>query len=314
MSLKTRHDPPTIIRNYHPDDLERLRKLKIELEKRGSSLNPWFLQDLEESLALSHRLSELNAFVAQMKENLIAFLKLKLEMDIERVVLTLVVHPGHRKKSLLLRLIQRAITRARELEAERVLINLQRRPPELKNALLEMGFLSTRKYLELRLDLSKVFIPKTSRKGVHIRPFKSGEEDRLACIQNRAFGGMWGYSSNTIQDIIDRTTLPIFSPQDVLFAFRGKTLLGFCWTMIPPSSRFSYGSSGRIFMIGVDPKYHGRGFGKHLLLAGLSYLKGKGGRMIDLTVDSENRAALALYRSVGFRHRTSTLWYEMSLV
>src|SRR4030042_884217 len=112
MSFKTRHDPPATIRNYHSDDLERLRKLKIELEKRGPSLNPWFLQELEESLALSHRLSELNAFVAEMKENLIAFLKLKLELDIERVVLTLIVHPRHRKKSLLLRLIQRAITRA----------------------------------------------------------------------------------------------------------------------------------------------------------------------------------------------------------
>ena len=314
MSFKTRHDPPATIRNYHSDDLERLRKLKIELEKRGPSLNPWFLQELEESLALSHRLSELNAFVAEMKENLIAFLKLKLELDIGRVVLTLIVHPKHRKKSLLLRLIQRAITRARELEARRVLINLQRRRPELKNALLEMGFLSTRKYLELRLDLSKGLIPKTFRKVVHIRPFKSGEEDRLACIQNRAFGGTWGYSSNTIQDIIDRTTLPIFSPQDVLFAFDGKRLLGYCWTMITPSSRFSYGSSGRIFMIGVNPKYQGRGFGKQLLLAGLSYLKGKGVHMIDLTVDSENSAALALYKSVGFRHRTSTLWYEMSLV
>ena len=67
-------------------------------------------------------------------------------------------------------------------------------------------------------------------------------------------------------------------------------------------------------MIGVDPKYQGRGFGKQLLLAGLSYLKGKGVHMIDLTVDSENSTALALYKSVGFRHRTSTLWYEMSLV
>jgi len=314
MSSKTRHVPPATVRNYHYDDLERLRKLKIELEKRESSLDPWFLQDVEENLALSHRLSELNVFVAETKENLIAFLKLKPELDIGRVVLTLIVHPRHLKRSLLLRLIQRAVIRARELEAKRVLINLQRRRPELKNALLEMDFRSTRRYLELRLDLSKVFIPETSRKAVHIRPFKSGEEDRLACIQNRAFGSTWGYSSNTIQDIIDRTALPNFSPQDVLYAFDGKKIVGYCWTMITSPNRFSSRSSGRIFMIGVDPKDQGRGVGKQLLLAGLSYLKGKGIHIVDLTVDSENNAAFALYKSVGFRYRTSTLWYEMSLV
>lgn len=314
MSSKAKYNPPATIRNYHSDDLERLRKLKIELEKREASLDPWLLRDLEESLALSHRLSELNAFVAEIKENLIAFLKLKPELDIGRVVLTLVVHPRHRKKSLLSRLIQRAVIRARELEAKRVLINLQGRRPELRNALLGMGFQSTRRHLELRVDLSKVLLLETSRKGVHIRPFKSGEEDRLACIQNRAFSNTWGYSSNTIQDIIDRTALPSFSPQDVLFALDGKKFVGYCWRMIAPPNRFSYGSSGRIYMIGVDPEYQGRGVGKQLLLVGLSYLKRKGINRVDLTVDSENNVAFALYKSVGFRYRTSTLWYEMSLV
>jgi len=314
MSSKAMYDLPGTIRNYHSDDLEGLRKLKIEFEKRRPSLDPWSLQDLEESLALSYRLSGTNAFVAEIKESLIAFLKLKPELDIGRVVLTLIVHPRHRKKSLLLKLIQRAVIRAREFETKRVLVNLQKGRSELKNALLEIGFQSTRRYLELRLDLSKVLIPEISRKIFHIRPFKSGEEDRLAFIQNRAFESTWGYSSNTIQDIIDRTALPNFSPQDVLFAFDGKRLAGFCWTMIASPNRFSYGSFGRIFMIGVDPEYQGRGVGKQLLLAGASYLKGKGIHLVDLTVDSENNTAIALYKSAGFRHRTSTLWYEMSLV
>jgi ribosomal protein S18 acetylase RimI-like enzyme len=67
-------------------------------------------------------------------------------------------------------------------------------------------------------------------------------------------------------------------------------------------------------MIGVDPEYQRRGVGKQLLLEGVSYLKGKGIHLVDLTVDSENHAAIILYKSVGFKHRTSTLWYEMPLV
>ncbi|MBA7679601.1 Mycothiol acetyltransferase [subsurface metagenome] len=66
-------------------------------------------------------------------------------------------------------------------------------------------------------------------------------------------------------------------------------------------------------MLGVDPDYRGRGTGKKVLLAGLAYLKSKGRRVIELTVDSENRAACALYRSAGFKLRTSSLWYEKVL-
>lgn len=313
MNRKTTHGPLPTIRNYHFDDLEHLRRLKIELEKRDPAPDPWSLQGLEGILSLPNRLLESNAFVAELKETLLAFLKLKLELDIGRAVLVLVVHPHSWDKGVLLSLIQRAVMRARELEAKRVHINVRSVCPELKSVLLKLGFRSIRRYIELRLDLSKAPIPDAPRKVVHIRFFKRGEDDRLAWIQNRAFGGSWGYSSNTVQDITDRTALPRFSPRNVLFAFDGERLVGHCWTMITPSQKFPYRSSGRIFMIGVDPEYRGRGIGKQLLLAGLSYLKRRGIHGVDLTVDSQNKAAYNLYRSVGFRHQTSTLWYEVSL-
>jgi mycothiol synthase len=55
--------------------------------------------------------------------------------------------------------------------------------------------------------------------------------------------------------------------------------------------------AGRIYMLGVDPDYRERGLGRQLLLIGLSYLKTKGLQVIELTVDSENKVACALYRS-----------------
>jgi mycothiol synthase len=66
-------------------------------------------------------------------------------------------------------------------------------------------------------------------------------------------------------------------------------------------------------MLGVDPDYQGRGLGKRLLLAGLSYLKGKGLQVVELTVDRENKVACTLYKSVGFKLWTSSLWYEKRL-
>jgi mycothiol synthase len=66
-------------------------------------------------------------------------------------------------------------------------------------------------------------------------------------------------------------------------------------------------------MLGVDPDYRGRGLGRQLLLVGLSYLKSKSLRVAVLTVDSENKAARVLYKSVGFELWKSSLWYEKRL-
>jgi ribosomal protein S18 acetylase RimI-like enzyme len=66
-------------------------------------------------------------------------------------------------------------------------------------------------------------------------------------------------------------------------------------------------------MLGVDPDHRGRGIGKEVILAGLSYLKSKGLETVELTVDSENEAAHALYRFAGFQIRTRSLWYEKVL-
>jgi mycothiol synthase len=63
-------------------------------------------------------------------------------------------------------------------------------------------------------------------------------------------------------------------------------------------------------MLGVDPDYRGRGLGRQLLLVGLSYLKTKGLRVVELTVDGENKVACSLYKSAGFKLWTSSLWYE----
>jgi mycothiol synthase len=66
-------------------------------------------------------------------------------------------------------------------------------------------------------------------------------------------------------------------------------------------------------MLGVDPDYRGKGIGRDVLLAGLSYLKDRDLQVAELTVDSQNKAACALYRSVGFEVRASTVWYEKAI-
>jgi ribosomal-protein-alanine acetyltransferase len=52
-----------------------------------------------------------------------------------------------------------------------------------------------------------------------------------------------------------------------------------------------------VHTIGVDPAYQGRGIGRRLLNELLDYA---GGGVVHLEVRTDNAAAIALYRSVGF--------------
>ena len=66
-------------------------------------------------------------------------------------------------------------------------------------------------------------------------------------------------------------------------------------------------------MMGVTPAYRQTGLGRSLLMAGLLHLLDKGINNVELTVDSANRAAFQLYRSVGFKVYSNTDWYERRL-
>jgi mycothiol synthase len=66
-------------------------------------------------------------------------------------------------------------------------------------------------------------------------------------------------------------------------------------------------------MLGVDPNYRGKGVGRKVLIVGLIQLKSRGVRIVDLTVDNDNRTARGLYQSIGFDERTSSLWYQKDL-
>ena len=50
--------------------------------------------------------------------------------------------------------------------------------------------------------------------------------------------------------------------------------------------------------------------GKRVLIAGLAHLSSKGVCVIEVSADTENETALALYQSAGFEVCMSSLWYE----
>ncbi|MEO8816601.1 MAG: ribosomal protein S18-alanine N-acetyltransferase [Mycobacterium sp.] len=73
---------------------------------------------------------------------------------------------------------------------------------------------------------------------------------------------------------------------DVLVGYAGIARLG----RTPP---FEF----EVHTIGVDPAYHGRGIGRQLLTDLLDFA---GGGVVYLEVRTDNTAAIALYRDLGF--------------
>ena len=77
----------------------------------------------------------------------------------------------------------------------------------------------------------------------------------------------------------------------------GSGLIGSCWTKM---HRSHVPVLGEIYVISVDPRHHGQGWGRSLTVAGLTHLAALGITVGMLYTDATNVAAVALYRSLGF--------------
>jgi len=307
-------DPVYIIRNYHPEDFDALVQLGAEVEKLGRTCSCTSLQDLVESLGMPNHFPENNLFVAEIARDIVGYVDVMPELNIGRAVVSCLVHPKHRRKGFAKRLVECAVRRARKLRVKIVHVNIPQNNVTTKRLFSKMGFRFVRRFLEKRLDLSEAHLLKINTVASLCRCLRRGEEDKLVQIQNRSFANTWGYSPNTIEDISYRTGLPNCSLEDIILACDADRPIGYCWTKIHfEEGKAISGGNGRIYMLGVDPNHRGKGVGKQVLLAGLSHLKSKGIRTVELTVDSDNKAACALYRSVGFEVHSSSLWYEKAM-
>ena len=252
-----------------------------------------------------------NLFFAVQDEVVIGYVNVVPELGIRRVLLDYAISPVHAREAALGRLIQEALQRAGEAGAKVAHINIAADDATWAELLSQLGFQAVRRFYELSLDISEADIETFSQIDMAWRYLKTGEEEMLAQIQNRCFADTWGYNPNTARDIAWWLKVKGTSPGDIILALDGTQVIGYCWTRLetdctPAPSK----CRGRIFMLGVLPGHRGKGIGRKLLNAGISHLKRKGRHIIDITVDSHNASAMALYRSFGFQVREQTIWYE----
>ena len=140
--------------------------------------------------------------------------------------------------------------------------------------------------------------------GVIIRTFRLGaDEDDWIAVNARAFSDHPEQGRLTRRDLDDRLAESWFDPAGFFVAIAAGRMVGFHWT------KQHQDQLGEVYVLGVDPLAGGQGLGKALLTIGLQHLKRRGNTRVQLYVEAEHGAAIALYSAYGFRVASRDVMY-----
>jgi mycothiol synthase len=163
-----------------------------------------------------------------------------------------------------------------------------------------LGFAAERDLLQMRVPLPLPDEIVEATRPLATRPFVPGrDEDAWVQTNNRAFAGHPEQGGWTVEQLRARMAAGWVDLDGFLVADDpdGAGFIGSCWTKI---HRDRTPALGEIYVIAVDPRYHGQGWGRSLTVAGLESLARRGITVGMLYTDATNEAAVVLYRSLGF--------------
>lgn len=137
------------------------------------------------------------------------------------------------------------------------------------------------------------------------RSFRPGVDDeQWLALNARAFADHPEQGDWDLNVLRARIAEPWFDADGFLIHEHQGRMAGFCWTKVHQESHAdahatSHEPVGEIYVIGVDPDFHGLGLGRALTVAGFAYLANRGLKHGMLYVAGDNTAAIRLYESLG---------------
>ncbi len=156
-----------------------------------------------------------------------------------------------------------------------------------------IGLTPSRTLFEMRRPL-----PTDTHAAVATRAFVVGQDDAAwIAVNNRAFADHGEQGGWTADSLAARISEKWFDAAGFRIYESEGRLAAFCWTKLHTDH---YPVLGEIYVIAVDPDFHGQGLGKQLTLAGLDSITLRGVSTAMLYVDADNTAAVGLYDRIGF--------------
>ncbi len=212
----------------------------------------------------------------------------------------LVIDPAHRRqghgRALMSALLH--ATRGRDLR-----VWAHGRYPGAEALAASLGLQQVRELWQLRRQLDDALPEPALPPGVTVRTFRPGPDDEPWLeLNRRAFAGHPEQGAWTAADLHRRVEAPWFDPEGFFLAEDHGELVGFHWTKV--HARDDRGAThepiGEVYVLGVDPRAHGRGLGRALTTVGLRHLRSRGLAQVLLYVDADNVPAVEVYRRLGF--------------
>ncbi|MEM8924709.1 MAG: GNAT family N-acetyltransferase [Actinomycetota bacterium] len=151
---------------------------------------------------------------------------------------------------------------------------------------------------------------------IESRPYRPHDDlDALRTVNNRAFADHPSQGRETDESLLATMAQPWFDPDGLRIHEVDGRVAGFCWTKIHRSRTFPDAPDepttplGEIFVIGVDPDFHGQGKGAPMTAAGLTWLVEQGLTTGMLYVEADNAPAVRTYERLGFEIvRSDAAW------
>lgn len=165
-----------------------------------------------------------------------------------------------------------------------------------------LGLVAVRELVQMRRSLRGISEPSVPD-GIRIRTYAGIDDDaELLRVNNAAFAQHPEQGGWAATDLAERRAEKWFDPEGLFLAFDEQTdaLLGFHWTKVHPEEP----GVGEVYVVGVDPSAQGSGLGGLLTSVGVAFLARQlaaaAQPTVMLYVESDNAAALAAYRRLGF--------------
>ena len=255
--------------------------------------------------------------LAEESGEILGYAHLDLTDEVEGPSAEIVVAPKHRGKGI----GDQLVAKVREFAGEKLRLWSHGNLPGAKNLAEKNGLKHSRTVIQMRRSLADP-IPEIDS-SIPIRSFLPGiDNENWLKVNNAAFQGHPEQSNWSTQDLEVRTKEAWFNPNGFLIAEIENVLAGFCWTKVHGGHSHKHSQDepehdhdpiGEIYIMGVNPKFQGRGIGRAVTIAGLKHLRYEGIFSAMLYVDADNASAIKLYTSLGFKEWGRDVLYRYNL-
>ena len=310
--------PEFEIRHYEPErDLAELSQMLTEIETIDQDGEETSEEYLLASLQWPNYRPDQDVWVALRDGKLVGY-GVALEQPSQHCTIYIIVHQSQRRQGLGSLLLEKVLSRARELGSKNILVYANEHNKGSKRFLNKRGFTIVGSSGSMKDEVSVDFSTNEVTQGFAIRPYSEVNDPRILLnALNICYLDMWGHQHNehpSVEELKSPRFLNYYDADDILLLFDKKNeVIGIC-SLKPEGKRASNGEvSDLLDGPGIIKPYRDQDYQRQLVLAGIQHLRKKGTRPITLEFWGDTEKALQSYSELGFERVNRFLAYNMEL-